>query len=134
MKKIISILSLILPLCANAQSAKIEHEVLHGGINIIHQLKGTGKSPSSFSTVVVNYRGTFNDGSEFDNSFKRSQPEELPLNGVIRCWMNGIQKMKVGGRAILICPPSTAYGQVGVPDIIPPNSTLTFEIELLDVK
>ena len=79
----------------------------------------------------VHYRGTFPDGREFDSSYKRGQPAEFPLNRVIKCWTEGVQRMKVGGKAKLTCPPSIAYGERGAGGPIPPNATLQFEVELL---
>ncbi|MBJ6723306.1 FKBP-type peptidyl-prolyl cis-trans isomerase [Geomesophilobacter sediminis] len=95
--------------------------------------EGTGPSPKQGDTVKVHYRGTLIDGKEFDNSYKRGEPAEFPLNGVISCWTEGVPKMKTGGKARLICPPSLAYGEYGSGPI-PANSTLVFEIELLEVK
>ena len=94
---------------------------------------GSGASPKATDVVKVHYRGTFPDGREFDSSHKRGQPTEFPLNGVIRCWTEGVQLMKPGGKAKLICPPATAYGERGAGGVIPPNATLHFEIELLSV-
>jgi FKBP-type peptidyl-prolyl cis-trans isomerase FkpA len=100
---------------------------------IYHELKaGTGASPKATDTVKVNYRGTFINGTEFDSSYKRNEPAEFPLNGVIPCWTEGVQKMKVGGKASLVCPSSLAYGDEGRPSI-PGGATLLFEIELLNV-
>ena len=79
----------------------------------------------------VHYRGTLPDGKEFDSSYSRGQPAEFPLNRVIPCWTEGLQKMKTGGKAKLTCPPEIAYG-AGRPGI-PPNSTLVFKVELLGV-
>lgn len=94
---------------------------------------GTGDSPKAADTVKVNYRGTLVNGTEFDSSYKRNQPAEFPLNGVIRCWTEGVQKMKTGGKSVLICPSDLAYGDQGRPSI-PGGSTLIFEIELLEIK
>jgi FKBP-type peptidyl-prolyl cis-trans isomerase FkpA len=96
--------------------------------------EGKGEKPSATSTVKVNYRGTFIDGTEFDASAKHGGPATFPLNRVIRCWTEGVQMMKVGGKAKLVCPPSIAYGAAGAPGAIPPNSTLVFEVELLGVQ
>lgn len=95
--------------------------------------EGNGASPSATDTVRVHYRGTFPDGREFDSSYKRGQPISFPLNRVIPCWTEGVQKMQVGGKVKLTCPASTAYGARGVPGTIPPNATLNFEVELLGI-
>jgi FKBP-type peptidyl-prolyl cis-trans isomerase FkpA len=95
--------------------------------------EGKGASPVATDTVQVHYRGTFPDGREFDSSYKRGQPAAFPLNRVIKCWTEGVQKMKVGGKAKLVCPPAIAYGERGAGPI-PANATLNFEIELLDIK
>ena len=101
---------------------------------IFRSLKeGTGAQPKATDTVRVHYRGTFLDGKEFDSSFKRNQPAEFPLNRVIPCWTEGVQKLKVGGKAKLTCPPKIAYGERGAPGVIPPNATLQFEVELLGI-
>lgn len=95
---------------------------------------GTGASPKATDTVKVNYRGTLTNGEEFDSSYKRNQPAEFPLNGVIKCWTEGLQKMKVGGKAELVCPPDTAYGERPPPGSrIQPNAVLRFEVELLGI-
>ena len=95
---------------------------------------GTGASPTATDAVRVNYRGTLMDGTEFDSSYKRGQPATFPLNRVIPCWTQGVQRMKVGGKAELVCPPELAYGERGAGGTIPPNATLRFEIELLDIN
>ncbi len=96
---------------------------------------GTGAAPKASDTVRVHYRGTFPDsGKEFDSSIARGQPIEFPLTGVIPCWTEGVQKMKVGGKAKLTCPPAIAYGARGAGGVIPPNATLNFEVELLGIK
>jgi FKBP-type peptidyl-prolyl cis-trans isomerase FkpA len=95
---------------------------------------GTGASPQATDTVRVHYRGTFPDGKEFDSSYSRGQPAQFPLNRVIRCWTEGVQMIKVGGKARLVCPPAIAYGERGTPGgPIPPNATLHFEVELLGI-
>jgi FKBP-type peptidyl-prolyl cis-trans isomerase FkpA len=100
---------------------------------IYHELRaGTGPSPQATDTVKVNYRGTLVDGTEFDSSYKRNEPAEFPLNGVIKCWTEGVQKMKVGGKARLVCPSDIAYGEQGRPGI-PGGAALVFEIELLQI-
>jgi FKBP-type peptidyl-prolyl cis-trans isomerase FkpA len=95
---------------------------------------GTGASPAATDTVKVNYRGTFPDGKEFDSSYKSGKPIEFPLNRVIKCWTEGVQRMKVGGKAKLACPASIAYGERGAGGVIPPNATLLFEVELLGIN
>jgi len=84
--------------------------------------------------VVVHYHGTFPDGRVFDSSVDRGEPARFPLNRVIKCWTEGLQRMKVGGKSLLICPPAIAYGPRGRPPKIPANSTLHFEVELLGVQ
>jgi FKBP-type peptidyl-prolyl cis-trans isomerase FkpA len=97
--------------------------------------EGTGASPAATDVVKVHYRGTFPDsGKEFDSSYKRGEPNEFPLNGVIPCLTDGVQKMKPGGKAKLTCPPAIAYGSRGAGGVIPPNATLNFEVELVSVK
>jgi FKBP-type peptidyl-prolyl cis-trans isomerase FkpA len=93
---------------------------------------GTGASPKATDSVTVHYRGTLIDGSEFDSSYRRNQPATFPLNGVIRCWTEGVQMMKTGGKATLVCPSDTAYGDNGRPGI-PGGATLVFDIELLEI-
>ena len=95
--------------------------------------EGTGNSPAASDTVKVHYKGVFADGKEFDSSYKRGEPAEFPLNRVIKCWTEGVQRMKPGGKAKLTCPPAIAYGARGAGNVIPPNAILQFEIELLDI-
>jgi len=104
------------------------------GLVYLSQRDGTGPSPGPTDTVKVNYRGTFPDGREFDSSYKRGEPIEFPLDRVIKCWTEGVQLMKVGGKAKLTCPAAIAYGERGAGGVIPPNATLQFEVELLGVK
>ncbi|MGC4077967.1 MAG: FKBP-type peptidyl-prolyl cis-trans isomerase [Rubrivivax sp.] len=95
---------------------------------------GNGASPTATDTVRVHYRGTFPDGKEFDSSYRRGEPIEFPLNRVIPCWTEGVQKMKAGGKAKLTCPSAIAYGERGAGGVIPPNATLQFEVELLGIR
>ena len=95
--------------------------------------EGKGASPSAADTVKVHYRGTLANGTEFDSSYKRNAPAQFPLSGVIPCWTEGVQHMKVGGKARLTCPPAIAYGERGAGGVIPPNATLQFEVELLAI-
>ncbi len=103
------------------------------GITYTEKVAGKGASPSATDTVRVHYVGRFPDGREFDSSVARGQPAEFPLNRVIKCWTEGVQKMKVGGKSQLVCPPSMAYGERGAGGTIPPNATLHFDIELLGI-
>ena len=98
---------------------------------LLHE--GNGDTPEAGDTVQVHYRGTFADGREFDSSYKRNQPSVFPLKGVIKCWTEGVQLMKVGGKAKLTCPAALAYGARGAGSAVPPNTTLQFEIELLAI-
>ena len=101
---------------------------------LITMLKdGSGASPRSSDTVKVHYRGTLPDGKEFDSSYGRGQPATFPLNRVIPCWTEGVQLMKTGGKAKLVCPSKLAYGSQGVAGAIPPDATLIFEVELLEI-
>lgn len=98
-------------------------------------VEGRGLSPQASDTVKVHYRGYFpHSGVEFDSSIARGEPIEFPLSGVIKCWTEGVQKMKVGGKARLTCPPNIAYGSRGAGRAIPPNATLMFEVELLGIN
>jgi FKBP-type peptidyl-prolyl cis-trans isomerase FkpA len=109
-------------------------EKLPSGVVIAHTVEGKGASPNADNTVRVHYRGTLQNGTEFDSSYKRNQPISFPLRNVIPCWTQGVQKMKVGGKAKLTCPAATGYGARGVPGVIPANSTLHFEVELLNIE
>jgi FKBP-type peptidyl-prolyl cis-trans isomerase FkpA len=95
--------------------------------------EGSGNAPKDSDTVVVNYKGTLVDGSEFDNSYKRGEPLSFRLDGVIPGWTEGLKHVKKGGKIKLAIPPALAYGENGVPGI-PANSTLVFDVELLDIK
>ncbi|MCP3715547.1 FKBP-type peptidyl-prolyl cis-trans isomerase [Paraburkholderia sp. CNPSo 3281] len=105
---------------------------LPSGVVVEHIKQGTGPQPAATDVVRVNYRGTLANGTEFDSSDKHGGPATFPLNRVIPCWTQGVQKMKVGGKAKLTCPAATAYGDRAVGPI-PPNSDLTFEIELIGI-
>lgn len=95
---------------------------------------GTGESPTASDNVTVNYKGTLTDGTVFDSSYARNEPAKFPLDRVIKCWTEGVQKMKVGGKAELVCPSSIAYGDEGRPPTIPGGATLVFEVELLAIN
>lgn len=107
--------------------------VTSSGLVYLSLKDGSGASPGATDTVKVHYRGTFPDGKEFDSSYKRGTPIEFPLSGVIKCWTEGVQLMKVGGKAKLTCPSAIAYGSRGAGSVIPPNATLQFEVELLGI-
>lgn len=116
-------------------SAKEAGAVVSASGLVYRSLKdGGGASPGASDKVKVHYRGTFPDGKEFDSSYKRNEAIEFPLNGVIKCWTEGVQRMKVGGKAKLTCPPAIAYGERGAGGVIPPNATLLFEVELLAIN
>ena len=118
-----------------AAAAKEAGAVVTASGLVYRSLKdGNGASPKASDKVKVNYRGTFPDGKEFDSSYKRNEAIEFPLNGVIPCWTEGVQRMKVGGNAKLTCPASIAYGERGAGGVIPPNATLLFEVELLAIN
>ena len=103
------------------------------GLTIKTLAEGSGASPKASDVVRVHYRGTLADGQEFDSSYKRGTPAEFPLNRVIPCWTEGLQRMKVGGKARLTCPPTIAYGSRGAGGVIPPNATLSFDVELIAI-
>ena len=109
-------------------------ETLASGVKVVHTVVGKGASPKPTESVKVHYRGTLADGKEFDSSYKRNEPISFPLSRVIPCWTQGVQKMKVGGKATLTCPPATAYGDRGAGAAVPPNATLTFVVELLAIE
>ena len=139
---------LLLPLLASAQTTtstaaagtpnKVGTVVTTSSGLVFKLMKaGTGPSPVATDTVKVHYRGTLADGpnagKEFDSSYSRGSPAEFPLNRVIKCWTEGVQKLQVGGSARLTCPPAIAYGERGAGGVIPPNATLNFDVELLGI-
>ena len=103
------------------------------GVVVIPMTEGTGANPTADSTVKVHYHGTLRDGTVFDSSVQRGEPIEFPLNGVIPCWTEGVQKIKVGGKAKLVCPSDTAYGDQGSGSI-PAGAALAFEVELIAIQ
>lgn len=109
-------------------------ETLPSGLVITEVTAGSGPSPSATDRVRVHYHGTFPDGKVFDSSVERGQPAVFPLNRVIPCWTEGLQRMQVGGKANLVCPAAIAYGPRGAPPRIPANATLHFEVELLGIE
>lgn len=106
---------------------------LPSGIVLTTLKAGAGASPTATDKVKVHYHGTLTDGTVFDSSVQRGEPVTFPLNGVIRCWTEGLQQMQVGGKARLVCPSDTAYGDRGSPPRIKPGATLVFEVELFDI-
>jgi FKBP-type peptidyl-prolyl cis-trans isomerase len=103
------------------------------GLVIVEEKAGEGESPMPDQTVRVHYHGTLPDGSVFDSSVERGRPATFPLQRVIPCWQELLQKMKVGGKSRVTCPAATAYGDRGFPPRIPPGATLQFEIELVEI-
>lgn len=117
-----------------AKAAKEEGAVMSAsGLVYLSLKEGTGESPKATDTVKVHYKGTLPDGREFDSSYKRNKPIDFKLDAVIKCWTEGVQKMKPGGKARLVCPSSIAYGENGAGEMILPGATLVFEVELLEV-
>lgn len=119
--------------CAADAPADAPRKTLPSGVQMTWLKTGTGPSPAATSTVTVHYRGTLTNGTEFDSSYKRGQPISFPLNKVVACWTQALQAMKIGDKTEVVCPPSMAYGDRGVPGAIPPNAILKFEVELLAI-
>ncbi|SMP74666.1 FKBP-type peptidyl-prolyl cis-trans isomerase [Noviherbaspirillum suwonense] len=109
-------------------------ETLPSGVTVQKLNKTGGAQPKASDQVKVHYRGTLENGTEFDSSYKRGEPAKFPLSRVIPCWTQGVQKLHVGEKARLVCPASTAYGEAGIRGVIPPNSTLNFEVELIAIE
>ena len=130
---IVALAALSLPVWAQPAARSGDVVTTSSGLVYRSLVEGSGPGPSATDVVRVHYRGTFADGKEFDSSIARGKPAEFPLDRVIRCWTEGVQRMKVGGKAQLTCPPSIAYGARGAGGVIPPNATLHFEIELLGI-
>jgi len=151
MKKIIFLLPLFILLAAcgkNSETGAVMNDTekfieqfkkqsnvkeLDGGILVQTIKQGQGVTPISTDTVTVNYTGKLIDGKVFDSSIPRGEPAQFPLNQVIECWTKGVAQMRKGGKAVLVCPAPTAYGSRALPGI-PANSTLVFEVDLLDIK
>jgi len=106
---------------------------LPSGLIYLEVTPGTGASPQASDTVKVHYHGTLRDGTVFDSSVERGTPAQFPLDRVIPCWTEGVQKMKVGGKSKLVCPATIAYGERGAPPKIAPGAALAFDVELLEV-
>lgn len=132
MMKLLASTALLISLTLPAHAADAREERTASGMGITTLKEGAGANPKMTDTVKVNYRGTLENGQEFDSSYKRGQPATFPLSRVIPCWTEGVQKIKAGGKAKLVCPPNLAYGNREIPGI-PANSTLIFEVELLDI-
>ena len=103
------------------------------GLIYVELKPGSGEQPKATDKVKVHYQGTLTDGTVFDSSIQRGQPATFPLNGVIKCWTEGVHLMKVGGKSKLICPSDIAYGDRGSPPKIKPGAALVFEVELLEI-
>ena len=117
-----------------ALAAPAAVETLPSGVTVQKLNQTSGAQPKASDQVKVHYRGTLENGTEFDSSYKRGEPAKFPLSRVIPCWTQGVQKLKVGEKAKLVCPPKTAYGEAGIPGTIPPNSTLNFDVELIAIE
>jgi len=126
--------AVVLTLASASAFAVAPAETLPSGVKVTHTKDGTGANPKASDSVKVHYRGTLANGTEFDSSYKRGTPATFPLSRVVPCWTEGMQKIKVGGKATLTCPPATAYGSSGAGGVVPPNATLTFEVELLSIE
>ena len=130
--KSLLILSAAALFCTSALAE--DAKTLPSGVKVAITTAGTGATPKASDTVKVHYRGTLANGTEFDSSIKRGAPATFPLGRVVPCWTEGFQHIKVGSKAVLTCPPATAYGERGAGGVIPPNATLTFEVELLAIE
>ncbi len=114
-------------------AAEAGAQTLPSGLIFLDVTAGTGAAPTAADMVKVNYKGTLRDGTVFDSSYERGEPAVFPLGRVIPCWTEGMQKMKVGGKAKLTCPADIAYGDRGSPPVIPGGAALQFEVELLEI-
>ena len=119
---------------AGAPGAREGETTTASGLRIEHLSEGSGSQPTAADTVRVHYHGTFEDGRVFDSSVERGRPATFPLNRVVPCWTEAVTRLRVGEKAEVVCPPETAYGARGAPPTIPPNATLTFEIELHSIQ
>jgi FKBP-type peptidyl-prolyl cis-trans isomerase len=120
---------------AEPVNAEVKNTITtRSGLQYTSIQEGTGATPGPTATVRVNYRGTLLNGREFDSSYKNGRPAEFQLTNVIKCWTEGLQMMKVGGKAKLLCPSNLAYGEEGIMGSVPRYSPLIFEVELLEIK
>ena len=108
-------------------------QAAESGLVFVPVAAGTGPAPTAEDVVKVHYLGRLGDGTVFDSTARKGAPATVPLEQAIRCWKEALPRMRVGGKAELVCPPSLAYGERGMPRAIPPNATLFFEIELLSI-
>jgi FKBP-type peptidyl-prolyl cis-trans isomerase len=108
-------------------------ERLESGLIIESLQAGTGERPSALDHVSVHYEGRLIDGTLFESSRSSGTPATLPVRGVIPCWSEALQKMRVGSRSRIVCPAELAYGERGSPPAVKPGATLVFDIELLAV-
>jgi FKBP-type peptidyl-prolyl cis-trans isomerase FkpA len=118
-----------------ANTAEVKQTITtRSGLKYTSLREGSGASPGPNATVRVHYRGTLLNGREFDSSYKSGRPAEFQLSNVIKCWTEGLQMMKVGGKAKLLCPSNLAYGEEGIMGSVPRFSPLMFEVELLEIE
>jgi FKBP-type peptidyl-prolyl cis-trans isomerase FkpA len=115
------------------EAAKPGVEKTSSGLLYQSLTEGTGAAPKATDRVKVHYKGSLRDGTEFDSSLTRGEAASFHLNRVVPCWTEGVQKMKVGGKARLVCPAELGYGERGVPGRIPAGAALVFEVELLEI-
>lgn len=134
MKKFSILFAVFTIMAGTAAVADEAVETLDSGVKVQKIKTAKGLSPKASDTVKVHYRGTLQNGTEFDSSYKRGEPISFPLSGVIPCWTQGVQKLNVGEKAKLFCPAKTAYGARGAGGVIPPNADLNFEVELLGIQ
>lgn len=118
----------------DAEKQKDGAEITSSGAIYFELEEGTGAQPGTTDKVTLHYHGTLRDGTVFDSSVNRGEPATFAVNGVVPCFSEGVQKMKVGGKARLVCPAETAYGERGSPPAIPPSAAISFEVELLDIE
>lgn len=130
------ILVILIQGCGNKNLGEIEVTTTESGLQYIEILEGTGASPKAGDVVVVHYTGMFPDGTKFDSSVDRNEPFQFVIGQgqVIAGWDEGVMSMKTGGKRKLIIPSHLAYGERGAGGVIPPNATLEFEVELIEIK